>query len=88
MLTAKDRITLSTSPVHWMSRTLATPGVRLSGMGPEILIAASFLPPPLHRDPADRILAATARHYDLTLMTRDARLLAYAQAGHLRTLAC
>lgn len=28
-----------------------------------------------HRDPADRFLVATARVYDLTLVTADARLL-------------
>jgi PIN domain nuclease of toxin-antitoxin system len=40
------------------------------------------------RDPADRIIAATARAFDMTLVTRDRPLLDYADAGHLKALAC
>ncbi len=36
--------------------------------------AAYALPSGLHKDPADRILAATARMQDLTLLTADERL--------------
>ena len=43
----------------------------------EIAIAAYELPGQFHRDPADRILVATATVYDLTLMTADDRILAY-----------
>ena len=39
----------------------------------EIALAARELP--LHQDPADRILAATAQVLDLTLATADERLL-------------
>ena len=39
---------------------------------------------PLHQDPADRILAATAEVLDLTLVTADERLLGL---GTIRTLA-
>ena len=38
--------------------------------------------------PADRIIAATARQYDLRVVTRDRRLLAYAEMGCRRALAC
>jgi predicted nucleic acid-binding protein len=34
------------------------------------------------------MLAATAREYDFTLMTRDEALLAYAGQGYLSALAC
>jgi PIN domain nuclease of toxin-antitoxin system len=43
----------------------------------ETAIAAYDLPGEFHRDPADRILVATARVLDLTLMTADERILAY-----------
>src|SRR6266481_5448629 len=39
----------------------------------EIALVAREIP--LHQDPADRILAATAQVLDLTLVTADARLL-------------
>ena len=48
-----------------------------------ILFNSTRLPGELHRDPSDRILAATARAHKLTLVTRDKRLLRYAKQGHL-----
>ena len=38
---------------------------------------AYSLPPPIHSDPADRILIATARLEKLTLVTTDAKIRAY-----------
>ena len=63
-------------------------GVELASMGPGILVASSFLPRPAPRDPADRILAATARILNYRLMTRDKGLLEFAAAGHLDAIAC
>jgi PIN domain nuclease of toxin-antitoxin system len=40
------------------------------------------------RDPADRILATTARAMNYRLMTRDERLLDYAASGNLAAIAC
>ena len=57
-------------------------------MPPDILIGSSFLPGKPPRDPADRILAVTAREYGYQLVTRDRPLLDYADQGHIRALAC
>lgn len=46
----------------------------------EIAIAAYGLPGEFHRDPADRMLVATAVVHDLTLVTADERILAYPHA--------
>lgn len=35
------------------------------------------LPGKFHKDPADRLLVATARVHDLTFVTADERILAY-----------
>ncbi len=48
----------------------------------EIALAAQQLP--LHRDPADRFLVATAQVLDLTFVTADERLLGL---GNIKTLA-
>jgi PIN domain nuclease of toxin-antitoxin system len=62
--------------------------VRLADMSPDLLIAASFLPGKPPRDPVDRIIAATAREYGFTLITRDRALLEYGEQEHVRVLAC
>jgi PIN domain nuclease of toxin-antitoxin system len=88
VLVARNRLALSVSPTTWIDRILATPGVALADMSPNVLIASSYLPPGCPNDPADRILAATVRAQGLTLITRDRRLLAYGEAGHIRAVAC
>jgi PIN domain nuclease of toxin-antitoxin system len=87
-LVSLNRIRLSATPHRWFTRVLATPGMRLAEMSPEILIAASFLPGTPPRDPADRILLATARDLGATLVTRDRAILAYGESGQVSTLAC
>jgi PIN domain nuclease of toxin-antitoxin system len=49
---------------------------------------SSYLPAPVHNDPTDRIIIATAREHDLTIITRDRAILAYGAAGHVKTLVC
>lgn len=87
MLVARGRIALPLPPPSWFEG-LVQAGVRWAPLTPQVLIDASFLPGRIHGDPADRILAATARAFGYRLMTRDRALLAYAEAGHLQALAC
>jgi PIN domain nuclease of toxin-antitoxin system len=88
LLVARGRMNLAMSPQRWFLRLLQAPGLQLADMPPEILIASSFLPGAPPNDPADRILAATAREYGYTLVTRDRPLLDYAQRGQISALAC
>jgi PIN domain nuclease of toxin-antitoxin system len=88
LLSARGRLAAARSPLSIFSEVIATAGVRVEALSPEVLIESSFLPGLLHRDPADRILIATARTLDLTLMTRDRTILDYAREGHVRALAC
>ncbi len=87
MLVAKGKLALALPPMHWFS-SLTGVGLSLAPLTPEILVQSSFLPGDLHGDPADRILAATARTFGYRLMTRDRPLLDYAAAGHLQAIAC
>jgi len=79
-LNVKGRIHLRGDLAEWLAR--ATAGTREAPLTHEIALVARQLP--LHQDPADRILAATARVLDLTLATADERLLGL---GEIRTLA-
>jgi len=88
LLVSRGKLTSPMSPQRWFERLLQAPGLRLADMSPDVLIASSFLPGAPPRDPADRILAATAREYRYRLMTRDSPLLTYARQGHLQALAC
>jgi PIN domain nuclease of toxin-antitoxin system len=86
-LVARGRLVLPMDPLSWFQTVLAS-GVMLSEMPPSVLVASSFLPGPALRDPADKIIAATARAYGYRLMTRDRPLLDLGDAGHIQTIAC
>jgi PIN domain nuclease of toxin-antitoxin system len=88
LLISRGRLTLLIKPQLWFQRLFDVLKFRLADMPPQLLIASSFLPGEPPRDPADRIVAATAREYGYMLMTRDRNLLAYAEQGHIQAVAC
>jgi PIN domain nuclease of toxin-antitoxin system len=87
-LVSRGRLVLTLSPLDWFKHLMAIPGLRPAPLAAEHLVQSSFLPGAPPRDPADRIMAATARQEGYRLMTRDHLLLAYGESGHLRVLAC
>ena len=88
LLVSRRRLNLLTTPQRWFARLLDVPGIRLAELSPDILIASSFLPGEPPRDPADRILLATARELGAALITRDRLLLKYGEDGQVSTIAC
>lgn len=88
MLSSRGRISITMSPEKWFERFLDAPGLRLAEMSPRVLIASSFLPGRSPKDPSDRIIAATARECDYCVVTRDRRLIDYADSGYCRVLPC
>ena len=87
-LVSKNRLHLTLSPEAWFDTLIAKRGVRLAELTPRILLASTTLPGTPPSDPADRIIAATARFYGYVVITRDRKLLEYARKGHLRVQAC
>lgn len=88
LLVSHQRLQMRMSPHQWFAKAIAAPGVRLADMSPDLLIASSFLPGRPPRDPADRIIAATARDLGATLITRDRVLLDYGKQGHVNVVEC
>lgn len=86
MLLEKQRILLKQPLLMWREVVLSRPGISEATIDSRIAIDAVTLPGDLHSDPADRMLIATARHTAATLMTRDARILEYAAAGHVQAV--
>ena len=88
LLVANGRLRLIASPEAWFERVLARAEVSLTNLSAQTLISSSFLPGAPPRDPADRILLATAREKNFCIVTRDTHLLRYAGEGHVKALAC
>jgi PIN domain nuclease of toxin-antitoxin system len=70
----KGRLKLNDGPASWISAALSRRPFREATLTHEVVLASDAITLP-HRDPADAFLAATARVYDLTLVTADDNLL-------------
>ena len=71
------KLSLPCPVLEWLRQALAYPGVRLLELSPQIAAESAQLPGSFHRDPADQIIVATARVFDVPLVTVDAKILAY-----------
>ena len=83
VLARKKRIVLQATPEQWVRRALHDLPVREAPMTHEVAIQSELLRRG-HQDPADRFIVATARVYELTLVTSDKRLL---KSRHVPVLA-
>lgn len=88
MLVGKGRLSISENPQKWLARLMEKPNLRLVDMSLGMMLSCGTLPEPLHGDPADRIIIATAREYGMRVVTRDQKILDYAEKGHVMALAC
>ena len=76
-LVRKGRLIMATDLWQWLSEGLAMPGLRVLNLDPELAYQSTVIPGEFHADPADRILVASARMLDATLITKDAQISAY-----------
>jgi PIN domain nuclease of toxin-antitoxin system len=88
LLARKGRFRSRYAPQRWFEQLMQAPETVLAELSAKVLMESSFLPGKFHFDPADRIIAATAREYGFTVMTRDRALLDYAREGYLSALEC
>lgn len=86
MLSAKGRIAVEPDCMTWVTMALAKTGVRLLPMSAQIAVGSGFLPDGFHGDPADRIIVASAIASSAILVTRDARILAYARRARFKAV--
>jgi PIN domain nuclease of toxin-antitoxin system len=86
-LQTANRLQLSLSVDEWVRQALELPGMRMAELTPRIAIDAGRIPSTTLPDPFDRLLVATARHLGVGLLTRDRRILDYAeQTGQLQAV--
>jgi len=83
----RGRIALPMSLDSWFERAFSQAGVTLLQITPQIAVETTLLPDAFHGDPADRLIAATARVENLLLCTHDNALLRFGKQGLFRTLA-
>jgi PIN domain nuclease of toxin-antitoxin system len=81
-LCQKQRLTLHPNPQAWIANALDAVPMREAQITYQVAQETARVELP-HRDPADRFLVATARVFDLTLVTADESLLKSRQVAVL-----
>ncbi len=78
MLVDRGRVALTGDTLDWLATVARLKGVFFVPVDIEIAVLSTRLGDHFHKDPADRMIAATARKLMAPLVTADERLQSYA----------
>lgn len=83
LLVGRDRLTLGMNLDDWLETVNEIECVRFVSVDNAVGVESTRLPGDFHKDPADRMITALARHYNVPLVTADERIRAY---KHVRSI--
>ena len=74
VMVARRRVVPQGMPENWLRTLIDRSGVIVKEITPAVATLAAHLPDDFPGDPADRLIAATARAEGVSLVTRDAQI--------------
>lgn len=74
---ALNRLVLRPSARHWLQIAQSAQQIRMEPLTDTLCLDSVNLPGTFHRDPADRLIVALARHLNTALVTADDKILRY-----------
>ena len=77
LLVKKGRLLLTMDIADWIATTAAIEGVRYVPIDNEVALHSVDMPGEFHPDPADRMITALARRFNIPLVTADERIRQY-----------
>jgi len=83
MLVEREKLVLSMDVESWLATVAEIDAVRIVPVDVAISLKSVSLPGEFHKDPADRMIVATARRLAAPLVTKDEKIRAYA---HVKTI--
>ncbi len=83
MLVKTGRLALTLDVETWLDTVARVPSIRFVPVDVRIAIQSVDLPGEFHKDPADRIIVATARHHSAPLISADSKIRGY---PHVQTI--
>ena len=83
LFVARDRLVLGMNLNDWLGTVGEIECVRIVPVDEAVGVGSTRLPGEFHKDPADRMITALARHYNVPLVTADERIRAY---KHVRSI--
>ncbi|MDP3453844.1 type II toxin-antitoxin system VapC family toxin [Methyloversatilis sp.] len=83
MLVERGRVALSMDIASWLDTLSRIDAVQMVPVDSEIAVKSVQLPGDFHKDPADRIIVATARKFAAPLVSADEKIRSY---PHVRAI--
>jgi len=83
MLVARGRMALSMDVSEWLAVVGQIDAVAFVPVDNELAVRSTQLPGEFHKDPADRLIVATARKHAVPVVTADAKIRDY---PHVRSI--
>jgi len=83
LLVANKRLRLTLDVTDWIAKSEMLPFIQFIPVDNSIAVKSVNLPQPLHSDPADRIIIATANAMGAPVVTKDKKILNY---PHVKTI--
>ncbi len=77
------KLGLSVPIQDWIDKATNDTYIHILPLSIPVSLESTQLPGEFHKDPADQIIVATARHYNLTLLTSDRLIQSY---PHVKTV--
>lgn len=77
MLVKADRLVLTMGVDDWLETVSDIEAVRFVPVDNEVSVESTRLPGEFHKDPADRMIVALARHLNAPLITADTKIRVY-----------
>lgn len=84
MLYLKKRISIYGPIKAFLTDIANIQGVKIKDISPEVASESILLADDFHGDRADRIIAATTKVHGAVLLTRDSKILNWADSGHIQ----
>lgn len=83
MLVERERLVLSMDVERWLATVTQIDAVQWMPVDVDVALKSVALPGEFHKDPADRMIIATARRLAAPVVTKDEKIRAY---RHVRTI--
>ena len=83
MLVSGGRLGLDRDPLLWIRESLSQPRVLLLPLTPEIAVASAGFGPDYPKDPADRLIIATAQNHRAEVATADRKMRSLRQVNSI-----
>ena len=77
LLVSKKRLELTLDVSEWISSSEKLPFIHFIPIDNGIAVRSVYLPQPLYKDPADRIIVATSLKYGAPIITMDEKILGF-----------